>query len=47
MCAKGTDIHMCVKPEDKTKNHKSNITSNKNQGQIKLSESKVNNKIEI
>jgi hypothetical protein len=28
-------------------NHKSNITSNKNQGQIKLSESKVNNKIEI
>jgi hypothetical protein len=41
MCVKGTDIHMFVKPEKKTK-----ITSQishqiKNQGQIKLSKTKV------
>jgi hypothetical protein len=39
MCAKGTDIHMFVKPENKNKDHKSNITiKSKDRGQNSLSE---------
>jgi hypothetical protein len=39
MCAKGTDIHLYVKPKNKNKVHKSNITfKSKDRGQIKLSE---------
>jgi hypothetical protein len=40
MCAKGTDIHMCVKPEKKKK-QKSQVKyhiKSKDRGQIKLSE---------
>jgi hypothetical protein len=38
MCAKGTDIHMCVKPEKKQRSQVKYHIKSKEQGQIKLSE---------